>query len=38
MAEAVREQDIDCCGLGRPLRDDPDIPNLIFKGKKLSKL
>ncbi|KAL2871264.1 uncharacterized protein BJX67DRAFT_370052 [Aspergillus lucknowensis] len=39
MMAAVRRGDIDMCGLGRPLRDDPDLPNRVFTGERIqSKL
>jgi 2,4-dienoyl-CoA reductase-like NADH-dependent reductase (Old Yellow Enzyme family) len=39
MAEAVANGDIDMCGLGRPLREDPEFVNSVLSGKTLvSKL
>lgn len=39
MAEAVRNGDIDMCGLGRPLREDPDYVNKVLKGEtRISRL
>ena len=39
MAEAVRDGDIDMCGLGRPLREDPDFVNKVLSGQtRISKL
>lgn len=32
MAEAVQNGDIDMCGLGRPLREDPDFVNRVLRG------
>ncbi|KAJ5171001.1 uncharacterized protein N7500_003784 [Penicillium coprophilum] len=33
MAEAVERGDIDMCGLGRPLREDPDFVNKVLRGE-----
>ncbi|KAJ5456538.1 hypothetical protein N7530_011812 [Penicillium desertorum] len=33
MSEAVERGDIDMCGLGRPLREDPDIVNKVLRGE-----
>ncbi|KAL2212456.1 NADH oxidase [Sarocladium strictum] len=38
MAQAVQHNEIDCCGLGRPLRDEPNLPNQILNGKEVAKL
>ncbi|PGH23915.1 hypothetical protein AJ80_01977 [Polytolypa hystricis UAMH7299] len=39
MADAVRNGDIDMCGLGRPLREDPDFVNKVLRGEaRISKL
>ncbi|KAH8691471.1 hypothetical protein BGW36DRAFT_363802 [Talaromyces proteolyticus] len=39
MAEAVGKCNIDMCGLGRPLREDPDFVNKILRGEeRLSRL
>ncbi|KAL3445390.1 hypothetical protein BJX65DRAFT_319278 [Aspergillus insuetus] len=35
MAAAVQRGDIDMCGLGRPLREDPDFPNRVFGGERI---
>ena len=33
MAEAVERGDIDMCGLGRPLREDPAFVNKVLRGE-----
>jgi 2,4-dienoyl-CoA reductase-like NADH-dependent reductase (Old Yellow Enzyme family) len=33
MSEAVERGDIDMCGLGRPLREDPDFVNKVLRGE-----
>ena len=39
MVAAVESGEIDMCGLGRPLRDDPSLPKRLFGGEKVvSKL
>jgi 2,4-dienoyl-CoA reductase-like NADH-dependent reductase (Old Yellow Enzyme family) len=39
MAEAVEKGDVDMCGLGRPLREDPEFVNKVLRGEeRLSRL
>lgn len=39
MAEAVEKCDVDMCGLGRPLREDPEFVNKVLRGEeRLSRL
>jgi 2,4-dienoyl-CoA reductase-like NADH-dependent reductase (Old Yellow Enzyme family) len=33
MAEAVANGDIDMCGLGRPLREDPNFVKKVLRGE-----
>jgi 2,4-dienoyl-CoA reductase-like NADH-dependent reductase (Old Yellow Enzyme family) len=33
MSEAVERRDIDMCGLGRPLREDPEFVNKVLRGE-----
>lgn len=39
MSEAVERGDIDMCGLGRPLREDPFFPKRVLRGEiRMSRL